>query len=231
MKRFLILNYTTFSIQKKSLHYSERTIESSDWVTLIIVGCFILFAIAKTMYPKRFEEFTRLPFSNNYFLAKGKTEEIRHPFSWFLFVVQIISISLFINLFVLEEHKSNFQLFIRIITSVIVFVIVKFSIEKIIGNIFSIEKTTNQYLYEKLSYRNLAAILLFIANLFFYLYATPNLHTLLITTGIFVFINLVILYFSFKKHRTLIYSNFFYFLLYLCTLEISPYIILYKVVV
>ena len=33
---------------------------------------------------------------------------------------------------------------------------------------------------------------------------------------------------TFKSYQKLILSNFFYFILYLCALEIGPYIILYK---
>ncbi|MDC3229281.1 DUF4271 domain-containing protein [Flavobacteriaceae bacterium] len=39
------------------------------------------------------------------------------------------------------------------------------------------------------------------------------------------------LFINYKNYRSLIFSNFFYFLLYICALEISPYLILYKVIV
>ena len=45
------------------------------------------------------------------------------------------------------------------------------------------------------------------------------------------FIVLTGLFTSFKAHQSLIKYNFFYFILYLCALEIAPYIILYKVII
>ena len=210
------------------MRYTNRIIESLDWVTLIMVGCILIIAILKVIYPKRFNDFIRLPVSNNYFLAKGKSEELRHPFSILLFVIQLISISLFVNLFFLEKGKANVLLFLQILFVVFVFIIVKTSIEKIIGTIFSIEKLIDHYIYEKLSYRNFLSLLLIITNLIFYFSIKPDLNTLLILTGILFLVNMLILSYSYKNYRSLIFNNLFYFLLYICALEISPYLILYK---
>ena len=210
------------------MRYTNRIIESLDWVTLIMVGCILIIAILKVIYPKRFNDFIRLPVSNNYFLAKGKSEELRHPFSILLFIIQLISISLFVNLFFLEKGKANVLLFLQILFVVFVFIIVKTSIEKMIGAIFSIEKLIDHYIYEKLSYRNFLSLLLIIANLIFYFSIKPDLNILLILTGILFLGNMLILSYSYKNYRSLIFSNLFYFLLYICALEISPYLILYK---
>ena len=210
------------------MRYTNRIIESLDWVTLIMVGCILIIAILKVIYPKRFNDFIRLPVSNNYFLAKGKSEELRHPFSILLFVIQLISISLFVNLFFLEKGKANVLLFLQILFVVFVFIIVKTSIEKMIGAIFSIEKVIDHYIYEKLSYRNFLSLLLIITNLIFYFSIKPALNILLILTGILFLVNMLILSYSYKNYRSLIFSNLFYFLLYICALEISPYLILYK---
>jgi len=193
-----------------------------------MVGCILIIAILKVIYPKRFNDFIRLPVSNNYFLAKGKSEELRHPFSILLFIIQLISISLFINLFFLEKGKANVLLFLQILFVVFVFIIVKTSIEKMIGAIFSIEKLIDHYIYEKLSYRNFLSLLLIIANLIFYFSIKPDLNILLILTGILFLGNMLILSYSYKNYRSLIFSNLFYFLLYICALEISPYLLLYK---
>jgi hypothetical protein len=193
-----------------------------------MVGCIIVIAILKVIYPKRFEDFIRLPVSNNYFLAKGKSEELRHPFSILLFVIQLISISLFIYLFFLDKGKANMFLFLQILFVVFIFIIVKASIEKMIGAIFSIENVIDHYIYKKLTYRNFLSLLLIIANLIFYFSVKLDLNILLIFTGILFLINMLILFYSYKNYRSLIFSNLFYFLLYICALEISPYLILYK---
>ncbi len=210
------------------MQYTERSIDYLDWITLFLLGCFVLLAIVKFLYPKRFEEFIELPINNKYFLVQGKSDEIQDPFNILLFVIQVVSVSLFIYLFFSEESKKNPWLFLQICTGYTVFVLVKSIIEKIIGNIFSIESIINGYLYQKLSYRNLLSLVVFIGNIVFFYLVKPNILTLLVFTAIIVLINIISLLYCYKNYRSLILSNFFYFILYLCALEISPYIVLYK---
>lgn len=215
------------------MQYVERYIESSNWITLFLVGCVVLYTIAKYAYPKRFDEFIFLPINNKYFFVQGKNDEIKHPFNILLFVNQVISVSLFLFLFLKvtrpELHKMNPLLFVQLCTGYCFFILCKFSIEKIVGSIFSIDTLINNYLYQKLSYRNLLAIVIFIGNLFFFYTLQPTQNTLLIFVGIILVLNVITLFNSYKTIGKLILGNFFYFILYLCALEIAPYYILYKV--
>ncbi len=213
------------------MQYVERSIESQDWITLILAGCFVIIAFISVRYKKRFEDFIKLPISNNFFIAKGDTEELKHPFNILLFGVQLISISLFILLFFPKEGLINPSLFFQILIGTSVIVAIKVLIEKMIGTIFSINSIIDPYLFKKLTYTNYLTFIIFLSNLIFYYYFKPNLNTLLIFTSIFILFYSLIIYYSLKNHRTLILSNLFYFILYLCTLEISPFIILYKAVV
>lgn len=214
------------------MEFSERLIESTDWATYLLLACFILFALAKYFYPKRFHEFSMLPLTNQYFFVHGKNDEINHPFNVMLFVAQVICVSVFVYLlfkvFNPSEIQNNKWLFIQICTAYSVFVLIKFSLEKIIGNIFSLDDIINNYLYQKLSYRNFLAILLFIANIFLLYIYQPKPMVMLVFCGSIVMLNAIALLYSYKKSGKLILRNFFYFIVYLCALEISPYIILYK---
>jgi hypothetical protein len=205
----------------------ERHIESLDWVTLILVSCFIVIALAKYLYPKRFEEFILLPLTNKYFLIQGKNDLIIHPFNLLLFIVQVCVASLFIFLFFENKTSGNSWLFIQILTGYTVFILIKMSIEKIISVIFSIEGIINQYIYLKLSYKNFLALLLFLANILFYYIIEPSKVVLIILATCIVFFNAISLIYSYKTYKNNILNNFFYFILYLCALEISPFIILY----
>ena len=213
------------------LQYVERSLESLDWITIILVGSFVLLAITKLIYPKRFDEFIILPLTNKYFLVQGKSDNIIHPFNVLLFLFQIISVSLFIYLFFSEDAKMNSWLYLQICTVYTVFILVKLTIEKIIGTVFSLESVINRYLYQKLSYRNLLSLFIFIGNLIFFFIIKPNFNTLLYFAGSILLFNSIALFYNYKSNRNFIYSNFFYFILYLCALEISPYVILYKVLV
>lgn len=214
------------------LDFSERLIISTDWAAYLLVACFVLFALSKYFYPKRFHEFSLLPITNQYFFVHGKNDELNHPFNMMLFVVQIICVSIFVFLLFKVYNPSEIQknewLFLQICTAYGVFILIKFSLEKIVANIFSMDELINNYLYQKLSYRNFLGILFFLGNLFFLYVYPPTRITLVIFGGFALALNAIALLYSYKKNGKLIFSNFFYFILYLCALEIAPYIILYK---
>lgn len=209
----------------------HRTIESLDWITFILVGCVILVTVLRVVYPKRFDDFIKLPISNNYFLTKGKFEELKHPFSVLFFLIQVLTLSLFIFLFFLEKREVSATIFIKITLASFIFILIKTCIEKLIGSIFDIETIINNYIFTKLSYRNFISLFLIVLNFIFYFSVEPTMLLLFIFSGFIVLLNLFILFINYKNYRSLIFSNFFYFLLYICALEISPYLILYKVIV
>ena len=209
----------------------HRTIESLDWITFILVGCVILVTVLRVVYPKRFDDFIKLPISNNYFLTKGKFEELKHPFSVLFFLIQVLTLSLFIFLFFLEKGELSATIFIKITLASFTFILIKTCIEKLIGSIFDIETIINNYIFTKLSYRNFISLFLIVLNFIFYFSVKPTMLLLFIFSGFIVVLNLFILFINYKNYRSLIFSNFFYFLLYICALEISPYLILYKVIV
>ena len=209
----------------------HRTIESLDWITFILVGCVILVTVLRVVYPKRFDDFIKLPISNNYFLTKGKFEELKHPFSVLFFLIQVLTLSLFIFLFFLEKRELSATIFIKITIASFTFILIKTCIEKLIGSIFDIETIINNYIFTKLSYRNFISLFLIVLNFIFYFSVEPTMLLLFIFSGFIIVLNLFILFINYKNYRSLIFSNFFYFLLYICALEISPYLILYKVIV
>ena len=173
-----------------------------------------------------------LPLNNKYFLVQGKNDELKHPFNLLLFIAQIISVSLLI--FLLLDFKSpelkstNPWLYVQICSAYTFFILVKFSVEKIVGSVFSIDAIVNSYLYQKLSYRNLLGIVVFIGNLIFFYVIEPSTTCILIFLGFLLICNCFALFNSYKSFGKKILGNFFYFILYLCTLEIAPYLILYK---
>ena len=215
-----------------AMEYIERYTESIDWITIFLTGCFVLYTIVKFAYPKRFEEFVMLPLNNKYFLVQGKNDDLKHPFNVLLFLAQVTSISLFIFLILNvknpELKETNPWLYVQICTCYSFFILIKYLVEKIIGSIFNIDTIVNSYLYQKLSYRNLIGIVVFIGNLIFFYIAEPSITFILIFLCFLVILNCFALFNSYKSFGKKILSNFFYFILYLCALEIAPYLILYK---
>ena len=212
-----------------TVQHVERFTESLDWVTLILLTCFVLLTLLKILYPKRFEEFIMLPLTNKYFWIQGKGSEIQHPFNLIFFINQVLLVSLFIYLFFSEEAQANSWLYLHICTAYCVFILVKIIIEKIVGTLFSIEKIVDSYIYHKLSYRNLLSLLFFVVNIGLFYLLEPSQTLLFFLAAFFILCHLISLLHSYKSYKKIILGNFLYFILYLCALEISPYILLYNV--
>lgn len=216
----------------QDLPYSLREIASHDWLIFVCVGCFLLLAIAKRLFPERSMEFSQLPVSNKYFLVQGRSAELNHPFTILLWVASVINVSLFIGFLLVPKQSDPLALdllwFVQILAIVFGFILVKVFIEKLVGIVFDIEPLINQYIFEKISYINLLSVFLFVANVvYIWGYHDTKIVLWIVFAGAVGTILLSLIY-SFKTNEKLIFSNFFYFILYLCALEISPYLIAYK---
>lgn len=217
------------------MEYSFRNIENWDWFTLVLVGIFAILSVTRYLYPRRFHEFLLLPISDKYFKLQGKGYKIKHLFNAMLFSVQVLSFSLFFYLFLSISNPSLIQenqwLFIQIATGFSVFVLVKFFSEKIIAHIFNIEGLINGYLYEKFSYVSLISLLVLIGNVVFFFTLKPFKTLLIAFSIVLAGLYIISLISSFKRNWIVILRHFFYFILYLCALEIAPYVILYQLLV
>ncbi|MHA6279289.1 DUF4271 domain-containing protein [Salinimicrobium sp. CAU 1759] len=212
----------------------ERHAVSQDWITLLLVLAFVLLVIAKYAFSQRFAHFSMLFATDKYLLLKGKDPNLFHPFNILLFVVNAISVALFIYIFFLTFMKDAPErpkiFFLRIITAYTAFVLLKFSLEKILADIVSVYDKMNYYLFHKLSYRNFIALLLLPVSMIFIYVWEPSPLVLYIVLGLILLMNLITLLSAFVKNQQYILNNWFYFILYLCALEIGPYYILYKLV-
>jgi hypothetical protein len=211
----------------------ERYTLVPDWITLLILSSLVLISAAKMVQTTRFNDFVELVFTNKYFSMYDKGSKVFSTFNLLLLANQIVVVSVFIFLLLVQINPeislNNHIVFIRVIGFYTLFIALKFYLEKIIANLFSMDKDIDRYLYQKLSYRNLISMMLLLINLIFLYALKPN--TLLFGIIIFVvlFSNILSLIYSYKTQEKLIRSNIFYFILYLCALEISPYYILYKI--
>lgn len=211
-----------------------RYVSSTQWMTVFCVLCLVILAVTRMLYDYRFLNFVQLFISDKYLLLERNQNDLSSPFTVLLISVQIIAASLFIHLFLSAFQpyllSSSFLSFIQILALYSLFVIGKLLIEKIVGSIFMIDGIMDSYLFIKTSYRNYVGLfILFITILLIYtLEPTQKLYTII---GVALFFShLIIMISIFRKYNSLISQHLFYFILYLCALEIAPYMILYKVI-
>jgi hypothetical protein len=212
----------------------ERHVVSQDWITLLLVFVLALLATVKYAFTQRFAHFIVLFATDKYLLLKGKNANLFHPFNILLFIINVVTVGLFIFVFyqaVADPAPDRPKvLYLRIATAYAAFVLLKFSFEKIFANIVSVDKKMNYYLFYKLSYRNFMALILLPVCLAFIYVWEPILTALYIVVGLILLINTITLLSFFQKNQQYILRYWFYFILYLCALEIGPYFILYKLI-
>ena len=148
-----------------------------------------------------------------------------------MFFLQLISFSFFIVL-VLQQFKAQEKnmliLYIQVFTFLSVFVLSKFLLEKIIATAFKIEEFNEQFNLLKVNYRTYLSLLLLPINII--LYYNPIQSTTFFWLLIIVLfaLNVVTYIIALKLYQNLLIRKIFYFILYLCTLEIAPYYFIYN---
>ena len=197
-----------------------RDIISNDSLTLILLGSLLYVIILKRINPTIFDQ--NLSFKKKELINKIsnsllgiKSIEILYNFLF------ISNLSILITFF----KNKNFELFVyyELLGFVSIFFVVKIMLDFIIGRLFSVSELMKNYIWQKLVYHNSLGILLLLFNFLIAYSIFDGYYMILISIYIsllFLLFSYCSIYFSMKK---VIIKNWFYFILYLCTLEIIPY--------
>ena len=207
-----------------------RIIQNSDWATVLFVVSFATVAITKSAFENRFADFAKLIYSDKYTNIYKDGSHLNSVFTISLFFVQLISFAFFIQIALSSfgyASKTDWILFIQIITFLVYFVLSKFLIEKIIANAFNIEEIVEQFNLQKVIFRTYVGLILLPINIFLFYNNDVSINFITILVYI-VLITCVLIYLvSIKNYQNIIFSKLFYFILYLCALEIGPYYFMY----
>lgn len=212
------------------IQLSERILVNKDWATVLFVLAIAIIALNKSIFSVRFNEFLKLGYSDKYNKVYKDTNNLLNWFTISMFVIQLISFSFFILLllsFFNYTKTDNYITYIQIITFLFVFVLSKFLIEKIVGTAIDSEYVVDQFNLIKTNYRAFLGLILLPVNIVLYYNVTPIKEVFYIILGIFLLYNVFTYYFLVKTYQKIILGKLFYFILYLCTLEIAPYYFMY----
>jgi hypothetical protein len=207
-----------------------RIIENTDWATALFVLSLILIASTKSVFENRFNDFTKLIYSDKYIKMYRDSSHLMSGFTITLFVVQIISIAFFIQLFLTyngRASKSDWMLFVQLFTFITYFILAKFLIEKIIATAFKIEDFMEQFNLKKVTYRTYIGLIILPIDLMLYYFDFFSKNIFIPIFTIALIINIFTYLLTIKNYQSLILSKLFYFILYLCALEIAPYYFMY----
>ncbi|WP_269226916.1 DUF4271 domain-containing protein [Flavobacterium eburneipallidum] len=207
-----------------------RVIENKDWATVLFVLSFAVIAITKSAFESRFSDFAKLIYSDKYTSIYKESSNLKSGFTISLFFVQIISLAFFIQLSFATfgfGSKTDWVLHIQITTLLVFFILSKFLIEKIIGTAFEMEEFVEQFNLHKLTFRTYMGLFILPVNIILFYYDSISRIFLTIIIVIVIIINILTYLISIKNYQNIIFSKLFYFILYLCALEIAPYYFMY----
>jgi hypothetical protein len=197
-----------------------RTIENADWITLILC-CSILFVVlAKNFFNSRFTNFMILPFNNKYIFLYNKKDKLLHWFTVFFSIFQVINFALLIYLaneiFSTSSYTKSPYLFFIIISLLL------------LANayLFNISEVITEYLFKKISYLNYSSLVMFIANILLTYVLKDSKAVVYASAFLILVINSIGWVIVLRNYQKLITNNFFYFILYLCALEITPLVLI-----
>ena len=207
-----------------------RIIENKDWATFLFVLSFATIGLTKSVFENRFADFTKLIYSDKYISVYKDGSHLMSGFTIALFLVQIISFAFFIQLSLSHfgyASKTDWILYIQIITFLIYFVLSKFLIEKIIATAFNIDEFIEHFNLQKVIYRTYIGLFILPINVILFYFDNISRSIPLLILGIILTVNTFAYFVSVKNHQNVIFSKLFYFILYLCALEIAPYYFMY----
>ena len=204
-----------------------RTFGQTDWITITLMASLLFPLIAKSIYYPRFLNFIILPFNNKYISMYTKKEKLFNWFHFLMSIFQIINTTLFIffiwRAYLNPTESKNPYIFPLLLTGVFLYITAKTMSQLFNGFIFNSYNTFNELIFKKLTYLNYSSIILFIANVFLaYVFIDS---TIVIIIG-FLVINIIGWVTVIRNYQKLISTYFFYFILYLCALEIAPLVIM-----
>ena len=189
---------------------------SQDIVTLLIFGSFIIFFLLK-----KFEKKSVI------YGVLTKSDIVKISlYDFYYLLLLILNISIFISFF----KKEVFDLNETALTALylLFFIFSQLLTQLIIAWVFNFKKLINFYLKQKMTLANGFLIFIFLINTCVS-YSQNYLNMFLSISLIFIISYII---FSFlkvlSKHKKIISENLFYFILYLCTLEIIPLFFFYK---
>lgn len=211
----------------------ERLLYTKDWITIVILIIVALFTISKLYAGERIGNLFSLLYSRNYLVKYQKqTPLLVNTFHICFGIIQILTISLtiFIGIRAYNSIPSEleFSYFISVLTGVFIFYVLRFFAGKFIAVVFDKEKEFEYINYLKISYLSNFCLIIFPVLLFavYAKYDSVNFSFFVLIISVLLLLLHYVLIIN--NNQKIILSRLFYFILYLCALEIAPIILLYK---
>lgn len=212
-----------------------RNFESYDWFTMSLILLFIGIIILKQYNIVKYSQFIKIGFSDIYWTNKKKEGRLVNTFEVIIFTLPHFIIAQIIYLYL---EKFNYEVlfnFYPLFNVLIIFSILclfsttKYYLEKLINRCLANSSYLNFYLFYKQviwTYAVFLGLPFLVLSVYLPYEKFDILSLSLLIMVLFYAIKLISFIY---KNRGILNMYWYYFILYLCTLEIAPYFFLYKV--
>jgi hypothetical protein len=206
----------------------EKIVIDTNWVSFILVFLFAIIALLKIIDAEKLKGYVFAMFHKSFL-----EDELRENTSFFssfyslLFLFSCTVLALIMSLLISERNEDfsfSFSFFLLVLGIIFSYFTLKSTLELLMVRLFLINKQVRFYVVSKFGY--LYSISFFLLVLFVLFQFGPLNFSFFVTiaSGLF-FLNFVLHVFN---NKNLVFSKLFYYILYLCAFEISPLIIMFK---
>ncbi len=205
------------------MYVIERYTSDNNWVILTVIFLMVMISVLKFYNPKRLRAYVACFFLKGFFQKRVEDNESLFSLFNIIFIFySILMLGLIISSLVFEQLL--FMDYLEICLSLLIYYIIRLSLDYFLQKIVEKNYATQHYRYAKLGYLFTVSVWLLPVFILYY-FQWKNHIFLLSLTAILLALRAIFVMLTNKK---LIFENLFYFILYLCTLEIAPVLILYK---
>lgn len=200
-----------------------------DWISILIFSNLTLLSFIKWRYDRKFTSFFKSIDPSVYFNNYGNNFFFNRFFGASILVFSIANISLCL-IFILNSLdliELNFISFLFFFSFLLLIGFLSYFINSILGQILAVKKETLAYIFNNLRFLFRLSIFIFVILVIHHYYFFDTFIFLSITSlclfMFYFFYSFVIIY---KFLRNLDKGKL-YFILYLCTLKITPWVFIY----
>ena len=206
----------------------EKIANSTNWISLVLVLLLGMIAVLKTIDSEKLKGYVFALFNKGFIEdeVEGDTSFFS-PFYGLLFLFSTLVLALVISLITAPNKIGlavSFPAFTVNYSIVFSYFVIKSLLEVALSSLFLVKKQLRFYIVSKFGYLYCISFVLLICFVVCQ-FGPLNVSGLLCITLLLFFIRFL---FHVKNNKNLIFSELFYFILYLCAFEIAPLLTLFK---
>jgi hypothetical protein len=205
----------------------DRIDFSNNWLTPVFVFALLLLVVLKISNQQKLSGYFSAIFIKGFIIKK--TEERESLFNTFDIVllcfsaiVYAVFFSVIAELFL--DVTASFTVFVSVFSFVVVYLILSLVLDVGMANLFEVQNETSYLFLTKIAYLYNTALILF-PVLIITTYSSLGVAVLFLVFALFFLLSMLLL---FINNKNLILNKLFYFILYICALEIAPLLFIYK---